>query len=698
MASLPFFNRELSWIEFNARVLNEACQEQLPVLERLKFLAIVSSNYDEFFMVRVSTIKSDLTAGDVAKCPSGMCPSEILDAVSVRTHELVATQYCELRNAVLPKMAAGGMFLPAPAEWSETITREARSFFDSEIFPALTTIAVSDDVAWPPFRNMSLHIAVLMHGNDSKERLAIIPVPSGLGRFRTVGATRTSRSIILLEDIITQHVSLLFPGMDIQESTVFRFTRDADMGVDEDSDQDFVGAMSQILTERQQGQPVRLEIAAGAARLRDRLCQALQLEERDIYDIDGPINLTPFMDLTFTSGFGKLSYEKWGSQPPEDLNEEETIWESISKRDVLLHHPYESFDPVVDLLRQAAVDPGVIAIKMTLYRTSGDSAVIDALIRAAENGKQVVVLVELKARFDEERNILRADQLERAGAIVIHGIAQLKVHSKITMIVRREPEGIRQYLHLGTGNYNEKTAKLYVDMGLLTVNRELGFDAARFFNAVLGYAEIPNLQHLVMAPTGLKRRLLVLIRREAERSSEHAPGLIIAKINSLADPDVIRALYDASQKGVVIKLNVRGICALLPGIPGVSAGIEVVSIIDRYLEHTRIFYFQNGGDDEVYLSSADWMPRNLEKRVELMFPLLEHALKERVLEMLRLYFRDNQKAHRLLPTGRSERIETSDPPVEAQRTLHDRSLEITERRDQERRRRLQVRRRPPGTK
>lgn len=690
--AFPFLNRELSWIEFNARVLDEALQE-IPPLEQLKFLSIVSSNYDEFFMVRVASQKSELRKGDRAKCPSGLEPSAILDAIAERSHELVALQYETLTESVVPALREAGLSIVRPAEWGEEVSNEAATLFESELFPAMTTIGVEAG-SLPPLRNLTLHIAVLLASED-EPRLAVIPLPAGVGRFRYV--TRDGRrTVLLVEDVVEQHVEALFPKADILESSVFRVTRDADMGVDEDVDEDFVGAMSAILTMRKRGEPIRLEIATGASQLRALLALQLGVSDQDVYDIPGPVDLKPFMDLCFLPGLDAIRYKNWKPQPLRDLDEELSIWDAIKRKDVLMHHPYEAFDPFVELLRAAADDEHVVAIKMTLYRTSSRSPVVNALIRAAEKGKQVIVLVELKARFDEESNILRAEELEAAGAIVIHGIAGLKVHSKIGMIVRREPDGMCQYLHLGTGNYNEQTAKLYVDMGLMTVNPELCYDAARFFNAVLGYSEIPSLKHLVMAPTGLKQRILGLIARETERSSPHAPGLIMCKMNSLADPDVVKALYEASRKGVQIRLNVRGICTLLPGVPGQSETIEVVSVIDRYLEHTRIFYFENGGEDDLFMSSADWMPRNLEKRVELMFPILDPRHKERVIELLRLYFQDNRKAHRLLPSGRSERIADETEPFEVQRALYEEAIGLTERRAQERDRRLQVRRRPPG--
>ncbi|MFT5126887.1 MAG: polyphosphate kinase, partial [Rhodothermales bacterium] len=575
--------------------------------------------------------------------------------------------------------------------------RFVRSHFEGEIYPVLTPIALGAGV--PILGNLMLHVACRFVGKDDAEpALAVVPLPDCVSRFHTV-PTGDGLVFALLEDIVIANLSRLFPGREILDVAVVRFTRDADIWVDEERDDDFKDAMSEVLEQRRHGGFVRLEIATESCELRNFLRGMLELNEADIYPILGPLDLGSFMSLASSLGDDRrhLCNDNWAPQLPADLADidpDTPLWDVIARRDVLLHHPYESFDPVVRLLEDAADDPGVLAIKMTLYRTSGDSPVSDALIRAARNGKQVTVLVELKARFDEARNIRRANELEQAGAIVIYGLADLKVHSKAMMIVRREPEGIRRYLHLGTGNYNEKTARLYVDMGLLTSNEEIAYELSQFFNSITGHSQVPTLTHLAMAPTALKRRLLQLIAREVSRSSAHEPGLIMAKMNSLADPEVIDALYDASRKGVRIKLNVRGICTLISGVPGMSENIEVLSIVDRYLEHTRIFYVQNGGSDEVYLASADWMPRNLDRRVELMFPIYLPAHRVRIRKILERLFADNTNAHRMRPDGSFERLTAGadETAINAQSAFYAEAECVSETARQAARRQLKVRR------
>ena len=481
------------------------------------------------------------------------------------------------------------------------------------------------------------------------------------------------------------------------DQCLFRVTRDADFGVDEERDEDFMEAMEQVIETRDFSDAVRLNINHGSPQLRQILTEAFELAESEVYETPDPLELRNLMDIAGIDGYDHLRDEPWKTMQSAWVDEDETMWENIQRRDILLHHPYESFDPVVRLVQEAATDADTLAIKMTLYRTSGNSPIVKALERAAENGKQVSVLVELKARFDEERNIGWAQQLERAGVIVVYGIARLKVHSKALMVVRRERRGIKRYVHLGTGNYNDKTARLYTDLGLLTADDQLAYEVGLFFNSITGYSVIPGLKKLSMAPIALKNRVLELIGRESSRAQSAGSGLIIAKMNSLADPDVIQALYEASQNGVEIRLNVRGICMLVPGVPGLSENIRVVSVIDRYLEHSRIFWFENGGHPETYLGSADWMPRNLEKRVELMFPVENRDIQRRIRKMLDLFFQDNCKAHELAPDGTWTRVQPhkNAPRIRAQETAYQRIRERLSGDEPENRQEFKVRRRPP---
>jgi polyphosphate kinase len=524
-----------------------------------------------------------------------------------------------------------------------------------------------------------------------------VQIPRALDRVIFLPEEDSVKSFALLEHVIIENAELLFPGYGIRESVLFRVTRDADFAVDEERDDDFVEAMEQVLERREFSEPVRLSLNRDDGELAPILIESLGMDPVDVYVKDEPLDLGGLMDLTFHPDFDSLRQERWRPVDPPQLPEDADVWETIMRQDVLLHHPYESFEPIVRILEEAAEDPRVLAIKMTLYRTSGDSPIIQALERAAENGKQVTALVELKARFDEERNIGWAERLERAGVIVVYGIAQLKVHAKAAMIVRREQNGVKRYAHLGTGNYNDKTAKLYTDLGFLTSRDDLTYEVSLFFNAITGYSAIPVLNKLSMAPTALKSRLLQLIRREAMRTSADNPGLIMAKLNSLSDPEVIEALYAASQAGVRIQLNVRGICLLVPGKKGLSENISVVSIVDRFLEHSRAFYFYNEGKEEVYCASADWMPRNLERRVELMFPVEQPDLRSQVKYILRTCMADSTKSHRLEPDGRYVRNRPSDDaePIRAQAVFYENAKTQAESADPANRKEFSVRRKPP---
>lgn len=696
-----YFNRELSWIEFNYRVLAEGLRKETPLLERLKFLSIVSSNFDEFFMVRVAALKRAARAGG-GPDPAGMTPREQLAAMAAKIKRLVGTQYRCLVDDLLPSLAKEGLVLVRPGAYTRTQSNYLEALFSAEIFPSLTPLRVDRDGPFPFTGNLRLHAAFLiaprMESEDDGERLALVQIPSSLERIVWLPKEGDGASdFTLLDDVIITWGHKLFPGYEVKESLLFKVTRDADFSVDEERDEDFIEAMGEVLAGREQSSPVRLSVSTDCPRLREELRQRLGLEEDDVYEMPGPIDLGSLMELTRAKGFDRLRDETWKNFWPPELNQDEPFWDTLRSGDVLLHLPYESFDPVVRFVSDAARDPQVTAIKATLYRTSGDSPIVAALEEAARNGKQVTALVELKARFDESRNIAWANRLEEAGVIVVYGVARLKVHAKICMVVRKEMDGIGRYVHLATGNYNDKTARLYGDIGLFTANEEIANDGSLFFNAITGYSTLQQMRKLIMAPSELKYRLIELIDREAKRSSQEYPGLIIAKMNSLADVDVIDALYRASSAGVRIKLNVRGICMLVPGIPDQSERIEVVSIVDRYLEHARIFYFSNGGAEELYLSSADWMPRNLERRVELMFPVLQEDCKLRALDILKAYFRDNRRARILHPDGSwTERFPESDEaPFRVQEFFYREIQERVELANRSPRQEFVIRRKPP---
>ncbi len=659
----PFFNRELSWIAFNERVLWAAESPSLPLLERLKFLCIVASNFDEFFMVRVAGLKRQLLGERYISDPAGLSPETQLKRISEEVHRIVEQKYRFFREELLPQLRKEGLALKGPTEWSPTQRTFTKERFDREVAPVLTPVRCAPGEELRVSGNMRIHGAFLLEeegdsagpldqGDRGEEpALAIVQLPPSLERILYLPEEDNSVSFTLLDHLVVHYGGSLFPGYRVVESAIFRVVRDADLGVDEDRDEDFVQAMEQVLEHREHSAAVRLAVSENTVLLTERLRASLGLEPWEVYEKPNPLDLGSLMPLTSIAGFEHLREEPWPPSAPRSLSEDESLWDAIRRRDILLHHPYESFEPVVRLLQEASRDSGVLAIKMTLYRTSGDSPIIRALETAAEQGKQVTVLVELKARFDEERNIGWAQRLERAGVIVIYGIARLKVHAKALLIVRREPDGIRRYMHLGTGNYNDKTARLYTDFGYFTCRDDLAYEVGIFFNAITGYSAIPNLSKLSMAPTGLKSKLLQMIAREAKRAESGEEGVIYAKLNSLADPEVITALYEASQKGVRIALNIRGICMLVPGVPGRSENIRVTSIVDRFLEHARTYYFRNGGADEVYCASADWMPRNLDRRIELAFPIEEPAEKRRIIEAFGVFFRDNQNAYELDHTG-----------------------------------------------
>ncbi len=704
-----YFNRELSWIAFNERVLSEALRQDIPLLERLRFLCIVASNFDEFFMVRVASLKRQIRTGRRVHCPSGMSAEEQLREVSLRVREIVKTKYECLLDDILPQLADAGLVLKAPEAYSQTQRKFLEELFQEEIFPILTPVRCELGKPLPYTGNLRLHAAFLLRPLQDEnllvpeagaEALAIVQIPAGIPRILYLPETRGTVSFALLEHVIRDHAAQLFPGYEITEDLFFRVTRDADLGVDEERDEDFVEAMEQVLESREHSMAIRMSVNKSTGRLRDMLTDALALDPSEVYMKTDPMDLSTFTELVDLPGFDHLRYEKWKPQDSPYLPEESSIWDALKKRDVLLHHPFESFAPVVRLVREAATDPSVLAIKMTLYRTSGSSPLVQALELAAENGKQVTVLVELKARFDEEQNIEWAQRLERAGVIVVYGIVRLKVHAKAILIIRREEKGVTRYVHLGTGNYNDKTARLYTDLGFMTTQDELAYEIGLFFNSITGYSAIPALSKLVMAPTSLKSRLLQLIDREAQRSTPENPGRIIAKVNALADPQVIEAFYDAAERGVRISLIIRGICMLVPGVPGMSENIVVTSVVGRYLEHSRIYYFHNGGAGEYYCGSADLMPRNLERRVELLFPIENPDLQKRVKSVLETYLADNVQSHELQPDGNYVRREpeSGEIPAGSQAALYDAACNRASIAAPVNRKEFGVRRKPPQAK
>lgn len=680
-----FFNRELSWIEFNSRVLYEALRKDIPLIERLKFLAIVSSNFDEFFMVRVAGLKRQQVNNPEERDIAGLTASQQLEQISARCHQVINLQYKTLMEQVLPELAEKGIEYVPPKNYTEKHQQFTKTKFIQEIFPLLTPIR-TDGPCFPHISNLMLHGAFALERLSKNEEknpfapteenipVAIIQIPTSLPRIVKLpydGNNPESVQFTLLDDIIYQYATILFPGYKVVEGMLFKVTRDADFAVDEDESIDLSEAMEAVLEKRQSSFPVRILCTRTTRYLKNFLQEKLNLSEQDVYAVEGPIDPSTLLDIADYAQAAPLSYEKWEHYYPPLLEKGQPLWSTLKRRDVLIHVPYESYDPVVSFLNDATDDPNTLAIKMTLYRTSGNSPIIRALERAAKKGKHVTVFVELKARFDEKQNLSWANQLEKAGVIVVQGIVHLKVHGKLLLVVRKEETGMIRYVHLATGNYNDKTAKLYVDMSLFTTNQEIANDATLFFNIISGYSMILPMERLVMAPITLKSRLLELIEREIQFASEGVPGLIVAKMNSLGDEQIIRKLYEASKSGVRVLLNVRGICMLVPGVLGQSENIQVVSIIDRYLEHTRIFYFQNGGSEELYLSSADWMPRNMERRVELMFPVLQEEVFRDIKRILNMYFEDTSHAHSLQSDGSWKPIEPApgQEPVRVQEKL-----------------------------
>lgn len=656
-----YVNRELSWLEFDYRILNEARDKSIPLFERLKFLSITASNLDEFFMVRVASLKDQVHAGYKKLDIAGLKPEEQLKLIEEKTHDLVNLQYSTYSRSLLPALKAQGLEIV----WEhEDLTEEQGAFadryFHENVYPVLTPMAVDSSRPFPLIRNKSLNLAALVQKKDSEEELefAMVQVPAVLPRIVELPEEDGMRRVILLEEIIERNIRELFLNYNIVAVHPFRIMRNADFTLDEEEAEDLLEEIQKQLKKRQWGEVIRLEVEDKVdKRLLKILKRELEVSGEAIYAISGPLDLTFLMKMYGMKGFDELKSPSYTPQPVPEFMNDDDIFTNIRKGDILLHHPYQTFDPVVNFVRQAAKDPDVLAIKQTLYRVSGHSPIVAALAEAADNGKQVSVLVELKARFDEENNINWAKKLEKAGCHVIYGLVGLKTHCKITLVVRREEDGIRRYVHLGTGNYNDSTAKLYTDCGLMTCHPKIGEDATAVFNMLSGYSEPPTWNKLALAPLWLRSRCIKMIRRETAHARDGKPAHIMAKMNSLCDKEIIANLYEASCAGVKIELVVRGICCLKAGVPGLSENISVHSIVGNFLEHARIFYFENDGSPEVYMGSADWMPRNLDKRVEIMFPVEDPVLKEKVVHILKVQLDDNVKAHVLQPDGTYDKID-----------------------------------------
>jgi polyphosphate kinase len=675
-----FINRELSWLAFNARVLADVRDAGLPVYERLKFFAITCSNLDEFFMVRVAGLKQQLASGVVEAAADGMLAADQLSAISDRVHALMDEAYRLWREELLPKLSSHGVAVLTRDKLTAEQKAAAKSTFTSSVFPALTPLAVDPGHPFPHLRNKSLNVAVLLRREGPKRKrtmrgetsLAVVQVPSVLSRLVSLPAPQGSALAVLpLEELIALCAAELFPGYVVERTAAFRVTRNWDLNVDEEESADLLFTIQEELRRRDRGAAVRLELDASAsAELETALTAALKLGTPDVYRIQGPLQPSDLMQLTDLDARPELRVEPLVPAVPPVLRDEEPVMSILAKRDILLHHPYESFDPVVRFLEEAAEDPNVLAIKQTLYRTSGDSPIARALTRAVENGKQVAVLVEIKARLDEANNIAWARRMEENGVHVVYGLIGLKTHCKVALVVRREGNGIRRYVHLGTGNYNPTTARQYTDLSLFTARQEIAEDVTALFNMLTGYSTAPQWKRLAVAPVGLQEKVLGLIQRETDKAKKGDAARIVAKMNSLVDSTVIRALYAASQAGVKIDLLVRGICCLRPAVPGVSENIRVTSVVDRFLEHSRVFAFGEGPQAEVWMSSADWMPRNFLRRIETMFPVEDPALRQRLLdEVLGVALKDNVKARRLQRDGTYVPVPQEGPPVRSQMVL-----------------------------
>ena len=679
-SSRLYLNRELSWLEFNARVLAEADNETVPLGERLKFHAIVASNLDEFFMVRVAGLKQQLSGGVGEESPDGLSVSDQLSAISDRVHELAALQFTGLHEHLLPRLAEHGLLILKPNQLPPELLAELDDLFVREIFPILTPIAIDPGHPFPHVRNKSLNLGVMFSREGATESgFGVVQVPMMLPRLmpvsgvRLANGQRAKHAFVLLEDVIARHVGTCFPGARFKGVYVFRVTRNFDISIDDDEAQDLLQTIQQELRKRERGNAVRLEVSGDPpATSLAKLVKALKLDpERDVYVSRGMLNVNDLMKVKAFDERRELRDEPFTPYVAAPFRDADDLFAVIRERDVLLHHPYDSYESVVDFVSAAADDPDVLAIKQTLYRTGGDSPFVKALARAAEAGKQVTAIVELKARFDEASNIAWARTLEQSGVHVVYGLIGLKTHAKCTLVVRREKGRLRRYAHLATGNYNPQTARLYTDLSFFTGRAALCEDVSSLFNLLTGYSAPPKWNELVVAPLEMHERILALIERERQHAVNGKPSGIVAKMNALVDADVIEALYRASQVGVPIRLLVRGICCLRPGVPGVSETIEVRALLDRFLEHSRVMRFTNGGEEEFYFASADWMPRNFHRRVEILCPIVDPELRDRVANLLTIQLEDSTKAWILRADGSYDRVKETVPPVRSQQKFVD---------------------------
>ncbi|MEM9643345.1 MAG: polyphosphate kinase 1 [Planctomycetota bacterium] len=692
-----FVNRELGWLEFNSRVLEQAQDKSLPILEQAKFLAITGSNLDEFVMVRVGGLKLQYERNSLVRDPTGLTIGEQLQAVLTRCHLLVKDQSDHYTESLEPMLESAGIRRIDPASCSDRLSDIAYRTFVDDVLPVLTPHAVFNDRPFPTLQGLGMHLCVKLatdeqglgkpsigpDGEPPEWQFAIIPLGRALPRINQLPSD-DGFAYVLLEDLVKHFAGEFFPGREVLEAAAFRITRNADIELREDGAGDLLGSMEEVLEGRRQSDVVRIEVASSASdELTTFLMETMDVGMRETFRIDGPIDLTYLFGLHSLKGLEKLKDDAWSPQRSPDIDPGDSMFSNMSQKDILLVHPYERFDPVVRLVEEAAADPDVLAIKQILYRTSRKSPIVAALMKAAGRGKHVSVIVELKARFDEARNIEWAREMEQAGVQVIYGIRGLKTHAKVCVVVRREPEGIRRYMHFGTGNYNEVTAKLYSDVSLLTCDEVLGADATAFFNAVTGASQPQPFEHIAAAPLTLRQRVVSLIESETQRSLEGQTARITIKLNALVDTEVIDALYRANQAGVKIRLNIRGVCCLKPGIKGLSENIKVVSVVDRFLEHARILSFHHGGDPLLFISSADWMPRNLDRRVELLVPVLDPDCRSKLIKTLDTYFRDNVNSWQMNRDGEYRRTVQTNPEkvFRAQKVLHEKTVATTKEAD-----------------
>ncbi|MBI1347559.1 polyphosphate kinase 1 [bacterium] len=678
MTEPRFFNRELSWLEFNQRVLDEAHQPALPLLERLKFLAITGSNLDEFVSVRIGSLQLASRNPDDDDSALTAATPEMLVTVLQRTRQFVADQYACLMQELLPALAAAGIHPVKATELNERQARVVESVIQNEVYPVLSAMSIDEEQPFPLLGSLTLHVAVRLTPSTAGglPRFAVIPFGRQLQRFITLPRD-DGQGFLFLEDAVLLHLNRFFPGEKILDAALFRITRNADLELREDLASDLLSGIQEVLEARKESSAVRLEISSEASpELRSFLQTHLQVRDEFVFEIPGPLDLAGLMRLTDSQGFDQLRYEPWPPIANPRIDTTKTMFENIAQGDILLYHPYESFEPVVRFIEESAEDPDVLSIKQTLYRTSARSPIIAALRKAAQRGKYVTALVELKARFDEARNIEWARELERNGVQVIYGVKGLKTHAKICLVVRREPQGLMRYVHFGTGNYNEQTSRLYSDASLMTCDDEYGGDATAFFHAITGYSQPQRFHKIEAAPIGLRERLLEMIEAEINFKKAGKRASILIKLNALLDETMIEALYRASQAGVRVRLNIRGVCSLRPGVPELSENITVTSVVDRFLEHSRLLYFLHGGDERLFISSADWMPRNLDRRVELLVPVEDPSSKLRLLQILRVHFKDNVKARELHADGQYLPLESAahEPPYRSQEELYRRAM------------------------